>query len=923
MKKGLRHSAWIIFTILLLVNIMPLSIVYAAYSLDDGFDSGDFSGGWTSQNGNPKVQNVVVLAGTHSMRAEITADVGANTTMYDFGSTQAEVWAQCNFTLNAVNTQLRNIIGMTDDYGNEIGGIGVDAGSNQLLLRWFNGASVQSLTSSTTISLDTEYEIELYIKIHDTEGEFDVWLNDVNVTDLHKQGIDNKGSVDLDDVIFGIGYGWATTRIYIDDCIIDTTEHIDINPPGGGAPPDSTPPTWVKNRDMNLTRYALAVMGFNVTLKDETGLGDAILSYDDGSGVWQNNTKKATGGGISYSFHDKFSLVPGTIGKVKVRFNDTSGNAAWTDPYVFNINNSTTFTAFNNSIVNIQEAIDAAEVAAVSSDVYVELLNYTVEYASNADGTLLSIDVPTSYGFKVYGQGMEYTKLSLATNITAENTMFFDVQGKVGGTVHYGRIQFSGIKMSGRGPYISAPSADSGVRLQSCKNFRVFDCNFTMMGSSGVYVYDGDNTYGTAGGDWTDVSYGVVDHCRFYNIYKPNCTLQGRGYGYGVSMSRAYHRLWNTNLFPAGNVSKQNDPFGIRDDWDIGRYGWSTFGNYVYNVVVENCYFWNPRHAIQSVWGGAWVGRYNTILDVGVHDSISTGHPVRTDTLGSLACEFYNNFVNDTGYFDGVSFLGPHIEGGSGLIYNNWLENLSNWLSVGSCEDAGNPEYPLGAMNNTYTWNNTIIDCGTVYVNDNSGLGGDGPPVNNTDYFINTEPPENLHYVALSYPHSSVSGAPMSNNHTLMFSDPTEETDGFFNFTVFDSKDGAGNLKNATIQIETHGDAETVVLKLDFITGTFSEHSDASNIFTLNAGRCLNNTRETIFSDIMFCGKFSSGATEGSLDAVITVYDKEGNKDSRTYDNVITLNAGAGWTGTVNTVSNPIRILGVVVTNINLVNEVP
>jgi hypothetical protein len=379
-------------------------------------------------------------------------------------------------------------------------------------------------------------------------------------------------------------------------------------------------------------------------------------------------------------------------------------------------------TAASGTVHNIQTAVDQV-VAAGGGTVQIPAGTFTF----NASGDYrVDVDVPAG-GINILGAGIDQTVLQMPVDDDAPNTIMFYANGLSGG-----RLRVSGITFKGRPNRDTSPTGDIAIRVESCTDFRVDHCSFYDMGSAGVNVGDQEMTYGHSGGDMEYVSQGVVDHCYFYDIYKPQTTALGRGYGYGVSVARAYHYLWTVpNLYP-------DDP-------------WTMFGRYYKNTFIEDCYFVGSRHATQTTWGGAYVLRNSVIEDLRLHECITTGHPVRTNVLGMLTQEIYNVTVRNTGRY--VSdFVGFHVEGGSALIYNNTIENLGNPFSLASCEDAGNVFYPLGNTKEVYIWNNALIDCGNILVGDNTGFGGCPAPTENVDYFLN-EPPVEKNYEPYQYPH--------------------------------------------------------------------------------------------------------------------------------------------------------------------------
>jgi hypothetical protein len=392
-----------------------------------------------------------------------------------------------------------------------------------------------------------------------------------------------------------------------------------------------------------------------------------------------------------------------------------------------------TANATSGSIEDIQAAIDWV-VAAGGGTVYIPEGTFTFDAY---DDRRVEFTVPAG-GIQIIGAGIDTTVLEMPVDDGAPNTLMFVVHGLFGG-----RLRISGITFKGRPNIDTSPTGDCGIFLESCRDFRVYNCSFYWMGSVGVVVTDTENTYGHEGGptDPLYISQGVVDHCDFIEIYKSQCTAQRRGWGYGVSVSRAYHYLWTVpNLYP-------EDP-------------WTVFGKYDRNVYIEDCYFTGCRHATHGNWGGAYVLRYSVIEDQGMYAVATTGHPVRENVLGLLTCEIYGVTLRNNGKYVGhhPGFL---VEGGSGLLYDNSIENIGDSAFVLGSAEYINPEfYPLGNTKETYIWNNQLSGASaTPLINENVG----GTPVEGTDFFTDltgmytTEQVQALvdakNYSPYTYPH--------------------------------------------------------------------------------------------------------------------------------------------------------------------------
>jgi hypothetical protein len=360
-----------------------------------------------------------------------------------------------------------------------------------------------------------------------------------------------------------------------------------------------------------------------------------------------------------------------------------------------------TRNATSGSIEDIQAAVDWVT-AAGGGTVYIPEGTFTFDASGDRR---VNINVPSG-GIQIIGAGLDNTVLQMPVDDSAPNTAMFAVNGLSGG-----KVRITGITFKGRLNRDTSPTGDSAIVLESCTDFRVDHCSFWDMGGSGVSVHDAENTYGDVGGDISKVSQGVVDHCDFYGIYKPVCHSEGRGYGYGVVVNRAWD-YWCTipNLFP-------EDP-------------WTMFGKYYKNTYIEDCYFEGCRHAVVGNWAGAFVLRYSTIEDLMSYECVTTGHPVRLGVVGMLTCEIYGVTVRNTGKY--VSkFLGFQVEGGSALIYDNTIENIvDSSFVVGNYETYNAEFYPTGNTKETYFWGNTRTGSGGLYL-----ITGLEAPVEGNDFF--------------------------------------------------------------------------------------------------------------------------------------------------------------------------------------------
>jgi DNA-directed RNA polymerase subunit RPC12/RpoP len=172
-----------------------------------GFDCGSFTcddlgyGGWTGteqESGTIVVSSDYAHHGSYSAKASITAtngyascnkDITSQTTIY------VRVYVYISAGTFASGVQVTFIIirdvpdGISQCY------VGVANANRQLWLRYRHSATNYDVYSSTTLSTNTWYCIELKYVKSTTAGEYRVWLNGNEVTDLTQTGKNTDADV--------------------------------------------------------------------------------------------------------------------------------------------------------------------------------------------------------------------------------------------------------------------------------------------------------------------------------------------------------------------------------------------------------------------------------------------------------------------------------------------------------------------------------------------------------------------------------------------------------------------------------------------------------------------------------------------------------------------------------------------------------
>ena len=265
-----------------------------------------------------------------------------------------------------------------------------------------------------------------------------------------------------------------------------------------------------------------------------------------------------------------------------------------------------------------------------------------------------SIDLDA--GVSIIGYGPELTILQ---NNGSLEQPFFRVDGSNGLPVRFAHMKLVGDQEAG------SDHMDDGIELiNGCRDFRITDIEFLSFGQAAVNV---------AGN-----SRGVIDNCRFINIYRPAIA----NFGYGVS------------VYGDGDAGWER-PFILGDR---------------NTVFVEDCYFYQNRHAVASNNGSRYVFRHNIVENNGGEDAwvqaVDAHGPGYGSSRGSRSYEIYNNSIeNDE---DHICWTGMYIRGGDGVIFENEIIS-GNTYPIVLTNDSGGPPYPaLDQIRELYVWNNTF-----------------------------------------------------------------------------------------------------------------------------------------------------------------------------------------------------------------------
>jgi hypothetical protein len=405
------------------------------------------------------------------------------------------------------------------------------------------------------------------------------------------------------------------------------------------------------------------------------------------TGIWTNNTWTS-------SFSDGFwSYAVKTL-------NDTAANVVQWEFWANDTDNQWTGTGLQNLTITsppaeytasvIQDLIDTASV------------NSTVTLPAG------------TYYF--YGDTVTISK---SLTLDGSNSTFQQVHdgsfGKMIEVTGTSNVNITHINFIGNVTGDDNVAPATGISLSSIHDFHISYCNFTDFPNTAIGC-TGSSTIGTTG---------LIDYCRIDNPYKE---VVGGQWAYGII-------VWSTDYW----------------DWDseithyLGQY---ESINSSYTVVyIENNFINRTRHAIASNQNGWYVVRFNNLSQIN-NNYVVDVHSPSTTASGGRGLECYNNTI-DCNYAQNSYGIG--MRGGSGVIYNNTLKELTTGIRVTKDGLSGTPFRPL---NDLWIWSNTFEGVTTTFQN------YDGYYVENTDYFLRapTQALDGFTYTPYPYPHYLAGG---------------------------------------------------------------------------------------------------------------------------------------------------------------------
>lgn len=259
-----------------------------------GFEGGNF-GEWTgtsvSSGQSLTVQSSVKHHGSYGayMDYDGTGAAPRNCRCYKtFTRGKGPYYARAYVYVDALSTNGRvAVLGLMDSVSSTYSAVVTLTSSLNIEFYWRDNAGEHSATSSTSLSLDTWYCLEVNYYCHASAGEARVWLNGTEVSDVSKTGLANDTRY-ADRMDCGSNYVSYTTTgtadIYF-DCAVLADAHI-------GTEVANSETRYMRSDTHTVNGLTKYVLGTTQTESYLTRSEYAVNSGDWGIRVW----KRASGG---------------------------------------------------------------------------------------------------------------------------------------------------------------------------------------------------------------------------------------------------------------------------------------------------------------------------------------------------------------------------------------------------------------------------------------------------------------------------------------------------------------------------------------------------------------------------------------------------------------------------------------------------
>lgn len=223
MKIKIEYVLMVLGVLLIVFPMFTLKMQVTNYPWLDDFETGDLSN-WDSfvvdeeQGCILTVQSSIVHDGSYALKCYATSEGQAY--LHNSVPSSSILHTRLWFYLASYTSTFTQRALIQHGGGGVQAMLGLDA-NRHLRLEYYNGTSFNKVYSTTTCSLNQWYMLELETKVS-TSGEFHVWLDDAELSEMAVVGVDNS-AWDITWVRVGVlKAAQTTTETYVDDVVIHT-----------------------------------------------------------------------------------------------------------------------------------------------------------------------------------------------------------------------------------------------------------------------------------------------------------------------------------------------------------------------------------------------------------------------------------------------------------------------------------------------------------------------------------------------------------------------------------------------------------------------------------------------------------------------------------------------------------------------------
>lgn len=221
------------YFLLIILLIQNLTLVKATPIFSNGFEEGDFSAwsGLSTSGTAPIVQDTTKYAGNYAEKCAVSV-WGQSGWSYKSFTTDTTLYAQSmirfDSTQGSGSRPFCFIHISQNSWGNEIIGAGINVVSE--VIKWcvayYDGSTIQIVSSATTAVINTWYRLEIKLVSNAGAGEVRVYVDNVELVDLAVTGLTNNGRPPyyIRSGVWQVsGTAKTATNIYMDNVILDTS----------------------------------------------------------------------------------------------------------------------------------------------------------------------------------------------------------------------------------------------------------------------------------------------------------------------------------------------------------------------------------------------------------------------------------------------------------------------------------------------------------------------------------------------------------------------------------------------------------------------------------------------------------------------------------------------------------------------------